>query len=546
MGDDALGPSGMVENGLPHSRNTTRRRPTFSDAVRVLLSCVTLPLCGCSGLKEWYTNGFKVGPNYHQTPAAVAAGWIDAQDSGLPAAAPDPTVATWWTVFQDPVLDGLVEDAYRQNLDIKAAGARILEARAQRNLITGELFPQTQQGLAAYAHAQLSRNLKIPLPGIINVWPMGFFASWEPDFWGRYRRAIESADANLDAEAGGYHDALVLLLAETAESYVQIRVDQERLRLARQNVELLRGSLELAETKFREGATSELDVTQARTTLAETESLIPSLETGLRQANNRLCLLLGIPPRDLVPDLGERPIPTVPVTIAAGVPAELLRRRPDVRRAERQVAAQSAQIGVAKSDLYPRFSLFGFLGYAADDFKSLFAMKSFTGLIVPNFQWQVLNYRRVRNNVRVQEAKFQERVFQYQQTVLRAGQEVEDALIAFSKVKEQARHLSEGAEAAERSAELVLTQYREGSVDFNRVYNVQSALVIQRDQLAVAQGNIALEMIKAYQALGGGWESFDDRTHPSPLGCSGDSNRRAHGASRGAPLARSSPTSVGR
>jgi NodT family efflux transporter outer membrane factor (OMF) lipoprotein len=465
-------------------------------------------MCGCAGLKEWYHNGFKVGPNYRPALAPVSAEWIDQEDSRIRAASPDPTVTAWWTVFQDPVLNGLIVHADRQNLDLKAAGTRILQARAQKNLITGELYPQTQQGLAAFAHLQLSRNLKIPLPGIINAWPMGVFASWEPDFWGRYRRAIESAGADLDAQADGYRDAQVLLLAETADSYVEIRVFQRRLRLARQNVELQRDSLELAETKFREGAVSELDVQQARATLTQTQSQIPTLETGLRQANNRLCLLLGIPPRDLLLSLGEQPIPTAPTTIAAGVPAELLRRRPDIHRAERAVAAQSAQIGVATSDLYPRFALFGFLGYSADNFKSLFAMKSFTGLIVPNFQWQILNYGRVRNNIRVQEAKFQEKVLLYQQTVLRAAQEVEDALIAFLKTQEQAQRLAESVKAAERSVELVMIQYREGSVDFNRVNNIQSLLVTQQDQLAVAQGNISLQMIRAYQALGGGWESF--------------------------------------
>ncbi len=540
-----MGHRGVVANSRLHSRTATRRLPEFSALVRMLLACSTLLLGGCSGLKEWYTNGFKVGPNYREVPAPVAAGWIDPGDSG-PAASPlDPSITMWWTLFGDPVLDGLIESASGQNLDIKAAGARILAARAQRQLITGELFPQTQQGLAAFAHAQLSRNLNIPLPGIINVWPIGSFASWEPDFWGRYRRAIESADANLDAEADGYREALVLLLAEVAESYVRIRIDQERLRLTRLNVGLLRNSLELAEIKFREGATSELDVTQARTTLAETQSLIPSLETSLRQANNRLCLLLGIPPRDLVPELGEQSIPTVPLAIAAGIPAELLRRRPDVRRAERQVAAQSAQIGVAKSDLFPRFSLFGFLGYTADDFKSLFAMKSFTGLIVPNFQWQIFNYGRVRNNIRVQEARFQEKVFQYQQTVLLAGQEVEDALIAFAKVQEQTAHLAEAVRAAERSAELVLIQYREGSVDYNRVDNVQSTLVAQRDQLALAEGNIALQMIKAYQALGGGWESFDARAQSS-VESTNHAHRHAHHAAQGDRLAGSSATSVAR
>ncbi len=530
----------------PDLRMATHRRggPAFSIAARMVLAGVALLGSGCSGLKEWYHNGFKVGPNYQPAPAPVAAQWIDQGDPRILPATPDPTITAWWTVFQDPVLDGLIENAYCQNLDLKAAGARILQARAQRNLITGQLFPQTQEGFAAFAHAQLSRNLNIPLPGIINVWPVGAFASWEPDFWGRYRRAIESASADLDAQADGYHDATVLLLAETAESYVQLRVAQERLRLAHQNVELLRGSLELARTRFREGATSELDVQQARTSLAQTESLIPALETDLRQSNNRLCLLLGIPPRDLIPDLGEQPIPIVPVAIGAGVPAELLRRRPDIRRAERAVAAQSAQIGVATSDLYPRFALFGFLGYTADDFKSLFAMKSFTGLIVPNFQWQILNYGRVRNNIRAQEARFHERVFQYQQTVLRAGQEVEDGLIAFAKVQEQESHLAKAVQAAERSAELVLVQYREGSVDFNRVYNVQSSLVTQRDQLAVAQGNIALQMIRAYQALGGGWESFDARANSSPTGVAGGRHPGAHHPPLPEPLAQSTPTGV--
>lgn len=487
------------------SRGTRRARAL---ALGGALAVLALMGSGCGGLKEWYHNGYKVGPNYHPALPPVATRWIDQGDPRLGPAATDPASTAWWTVFQDPVLEDLIDQADRQNLDLKAAGTRILQARAQKNLITGQLYPQTQQGLAAFAHLQLSRNLQIPLPGIINAWPMGVFASWEPDFWGRYRRAIESAAADLDAQADGYRDALVLLLAETAESYVEIRVFQRRLRLARQNVALQGGSLQLAETKFREGAVSELDAQQARTTLTQTQSQIPTLETGLRQANNRLCLLLGVPPHDLLPSLGEGPIPTVPTTIAAGVPAELLRRRPDIHRAERAVAAQSAQIGVATSDLYPRFALFGFLGYSADNFKSLFAMKSFTGLIVPNFQWQILNYGRVRNNIRVQEGKFQEKVLLYQQTVLRAGQEVEDALVAFVKTQEQAERLAESVKAAERSAELVMIQYREGSVDFNRVDSIQSLLVTQQDQLAAAQGNISLQMIRAYQALGGGWECF--------------------------------------
>ncbi len=473
-------------------------------------------MCGCGGLKEWYHNGFKVGPNYRPEPVLGSAGWIEENDPRLSKTGPD--AMAWWTVFQDPVLDSLIERAHDQNLDLKAAGTRILASRAQKNLITGELFPQTQEGLASFAHAQISQNLKLPLPLIANVWPVGGFASWEPDFWGRYRRAIESAKADLDGSAAGFEDAIVLLLSEVAESYVQIRAYQQRIALARHNVEIQQGSLSLAETKFDEGDATDLDVEQARSSLAQTQALIPTLEVGLRQANNRLCTLMGTPARDLIPELGPAPIPRAPTTIAAGVPAELLRRRPDIRRAERAVASQSAQIGIAASDLYPRFALFGFLGYAADDFKSLFAMKSFTGLIVPNFQWQILNYGRVRNNIRVQEARFQERVFQYQQTVLQAGQEVEDSLVAFLKAQERTARLAESAKAAERSVELVLIQYRAGSVDFNRVYSVQSLLVTQQDQLATAQADIALQMISAYRALGGGWEPFASRDHaPAPI-----------------------------
>ena len=443
----------------------------------------------------------------------TAAQWIDDGDERIHKAGSDPMA--WWTVFEDPVLDSLVEHAVHENLDLKAAGTRILASRAQKNVITGELFPQTQEGLASFAHAQFSQNLKLPLPLIANVWPVGAFASWEPDFWGRYRRAIESAKADLDGSAANLEDAIVILLSEVAESYVQVREFQQRLILARHNVEIQRGSLSVAQAKFDGGDTSELDVEQARSSLARTESLIPALEVGLRQANNRLCTLLGTPARDLIPDLGGlRPIPTAPREIAAGVPAELLRRRPDIRRAERSVAAQSARIGVATSDLYPRFAIFGFLGYAADDFKSLFAMKSFTGLLVPNIQWQIFNYGRVRNNIRVEQARFEERVYQYQQTVLQAGQEVEDALVGFVKAQEQTSRLAESVAAAEHSVELVLIQYREGSVDFNRVYTLQSLLVTQQDQLATAQANIAIQMIQAYRALGGGWEPFV--THEPP------------------------------
>jgi NodT family efflux transporter outer membrane factor (OMF) lipoprotein len=474
--------------------------------IAVLLALAGLG-SGCASLRQWWQNGFKVGPNYVEPQAPVARQWIDAanpQISGAPA-----NDCAWWTVFNDAALNGLIEAAQRQNLDLQVAGTRILESRAQRNVATGNLFPQSQTALGTYAHAQVTRNLGLPiLPNTVNLWATGFNASWEADFWGRYRRTIEAADADLSASVEGYRDALVLLLSEVATNYVQLRTFDERLQYARKNVQIQRGSLGLAETRFNQGLATELDMRQARVNLAQTESLIPPLEAGRRQANNRLCILLGMPVGDLAGQLQSSAIPTAPIDVAVGIPADLLRRRPDIRRAEREVAAQSARIGVAEADLYPRFALNGFIGYAADDLKKLFSSQSFTAFIVPSLQWNVLNYGRIANNIRAQDARLQGAALQYQQAVLIAGREVEDALVGFLQAKQQAAHLEESVREAERSMELVIVQFQGGITDFNRVFNTQSVLVTQQDQLASTRGNIAINLIEVYRGLGGGWQYF--------------------------------------
>ncbi len=459
---------------------------------------------GCTSLREWSQNGFKVGPNYEEPGTAVATQWMDEADARVKSQPLES--GQWWNQLQDPLLDSLIDTAVRQNLDVKTAGARILESRAKRNIAAGNLFPQSQQALAANPYAQISKNLPLALPS--SLWASGFNASWELDFWGRFRRAVEAADADLSASIDSYNDALVLLLAEVATNYVQARIYQQRLEFAQRNVVIQQASLELAELRFKKGATSELDVQQARTVLTQTQSLIPTLRTGLRQANNRLCLLLGTPPYDLIGQLEPKPIPSAPPAVALGIPAELLRRRPDVRRAERAVASQSAEIGVATSDLYPRLALFGFIGYASEDLKNLFSAGSFTGLLLPTFQWQIFNYGRILNNIRAQDARFQASVLEYQQAVLRADQEVEDGIVAFLQGQEQSQTLEESVKAAERSVELVVAQYRQGATDFNRVYNAQALLVTQQDQLALARGNITLSLIGIYKALGGGWEWY--------------------------------------
>jgi len=489
------------------TRNRLVRRPGARATATLTAWLVVLLAGGCTGVKEWCGNRFKVGPDYRRPPAAVAENWIDADDERI---RPDWVVDAWWTQFNDPTLDGLVQTAYQQNLDLQTAGTRILEARAQRNIAAGNLFPQSQSAIATYIRGQLPTGggFPLPIPSELNLFATGFNASWEADFWGRYRRTIIASQATLDASVDGYSDALVMTLADVATNYVQYRTFQQRLDYARRNVKIQEATLDLAETRFNVGTTTNLDVQQAKSNLAQTQSTIPSLETGLRQAGNGLCILLGMPASDLSQMLEVQPIPKAPLELAVGIPADLLRRRPDVRRAERDVAAQSEQIGIAKADLYPRLSINGFIGYTGENLKSLFAAKSLTGLVFPALQWNILNYGRIMNNVNAQDANFRGKVLTYQQTVLRAGREVENALVAFLQTQVQARRLEESVLASERSVELASEQYKGGIADFNRVFNTQTTLVSQQDQLAVARGNIALNMIAVFKALGGGWQSF--------------------------------------
>ncbi len=494
---------------------------TCCSRVIAVFAGLGLLVCGCTSPLDYVRNGFKVGPNYQEPSAPVAPEWIDGKKD-LPGQCPPGDDSAWWTAFQDPVLDSLVQTAYQQNLDLQTAATRILEAVAQRNIAMGSLFPQSQTALGTYTHAQFPQNLLgggLSFPSTLDLWTTGFNASWELDFWGRYRRGVEAANATRDAAVEDYHDALVILLAEVATNYVQARAFQQRLQLVQHNAELQKGALDIAEERFKKGVAAETDVQQARSNLAQTQSLIPPLVAGLRQANNQLCILLGFPPRELIATLPASPIPTAPKEVAVGIPAELLRRRPDIRRAEREVAAQSAQIGIAEADLYPRFAVTGFLGYAADDFTQLFAEKSFTGLLLPNFQWNILNYGRVANNIRTQQARFRGRVLAYQQTVLRAGRECEDAIVAFRQAQEQVQRLAESVTAAERTERLVLEQYKAGTADFNRVFTAQSFLATQQDQLASAQASVALDLIAVYRALGGGWEFrfCTDGTPPAPF-----------------------------
>ncbi len=390
---------------------------------------------------------------------------------------------------------------------------RVLQSRAQRGVAAGNLFPQSQTINGEYSRNLLSLNTANSGPGVnrsFDNWANSGSLIWEMDFWGRFRRAIEAADADLDASVENYDDILTCLLAEVATAYVNIRTTQQQLRYATANIKTQQGSLKIAQAQATAGAVSKVDVRQAELVLSQTESLVPVLNAALRQQNNQLCFLLGRPPEDLISQLGEGPIPTAPTNVAVGIPGELLRRRPDIRRAERQVAAQSAQIGVAMSDLYPHFSIAGTIGYQASSLNTQFGPNGNFGIIAPSFSWDVLNYGRFANNIEAQKASFQALALAYQNTVLQANTEVENNINSFLNSQVQTERLAASVEAASSGVNLVTTQYQNGAINFNTVFNMQLSLVSQQDQYAVAQGDIALGLIGIYKALGGGWQIRSD------------------------------------
>lgn len=304
------------------------------------------------------SSGCMVGPNYVRPHAPTAANWIEASDPRVKTGPQN--YGQWWNAFNDPVLNTLIETAYRQNLTLRAAGVRVVEAQARRGISIGDLFPQFQELRSSYTRNELSANAanRAFLDKYFNNFQYGFDAAWELDVWGRFRRAIEAADADLLASVANYDDVLVSLVAEVAATYVQIRVLEERLILAWENVRVQQQSLDIATVRFEAGGTTELDVQQATTLLRDTEATIPQRQIELRQAQDSLSVLLGMPPQDLTQLLGgSGRIPEPPHTVTLDLPIELLRRRPDIRRAEREVAAQSARIGVALTDLFPQFHL---------------------------------------------------------------------------------------------------------------------------------------------------------------------------------------------
>ncbi|MGO8750549.1 MAG: efflux transporter outer membrane subunit [Thermoguttaceae bacterium] len=513
---------GVWRPGAPGRRSAGR---AFTCLAGLLLASMLSG--GCTSTNEYIHNGFKVGPNYSPPPAPVAQNWIDANDVRVRKQSDD--LSKWWVVFKDPVLESLICSAYQQNLSLRVAACRVLEARAQMMIDVGNLFPQTQTATGSYTRNVVSDKVanspfgeKVtssqPAPQRwFNLGSAGFNLSWELDFWGRLRRAIESDAASLDASVENYDDVLVTLLGDVATNYVSYRTSQQRIKYAKENVALQRKTLQIVEGQRKVGIVGELDVVQARSTLEQTEAAIPELEIAERQAANQLCILLGMPVQDLQARLGSGPIPTAPPEVAVGMPADLLRRRPDVRRAERQAAAQSAQIGIAEAQFYPFISVNGAIGYSAQNFSSLFQEQALTGTVGPSFTWNILNYGRLVNNVRLQDARFQELVATYQNTVLSADQDAENGLVTFLRAQQRAKSQAASVADAKRAVDIVVAQYSQGVTDLTRVTLLQQNLVPLEDTLAQAQGEIATGLIQVYRALGGGWEIRLEGCNPGAL-----------------------------
>ena len=473
-------------------------------ALLATLSLLALYCSGCTRVRDYVHNGFKVGPQYVTPPAPVAEHWIDADDVRLRSETDD--LSTWWGVFNDPTLDNLMVDAYQQNLTLREAGFRVLAARAQYGIAVGTFFPQRQDNTGGYTRGVVQDIYS-------EQWNYGFNLAWELDFWGRFRRAITSAEATLDASVFNYDDVLVTLLGDVASAYVQIRTTERRIELLENAIEVQQDVYNFIAVRLKEGfqGVTDLDKAQAESDLKQSQAQIAQLRIDLRTAENGLCALLGRPSVDLKPMLDVGPktgIPIPPDDAVVGIPADLLRRRPDVRRAERNAAAQAEQIGIATADLYPAFTITGSLGYQNSQLDKLIKPGSFTGFIGPQFQWNLLNYGRLLNNIRLQDAGFYQLVATYQNTVVFASAEVENGMVTFLQAQSRADLLGESVDAAYRALAVIVAQYEAGlgGVDFNRYAVILQSLIQQQDQWALSQGQIGQGLIQVYRGLGGGWQ----------------------------------------
>lgn len=469
----------------------------------VILCSLALVLSACT-----------VGPDFIRPGSKLAEKWSGekSEPATLPQAEKQKTDIEWWKNFNDPTLTSLIEQAHKNNPTLQIAAVRIFQARAQYNISKGEIFPQTQVLTGSLNFQRLSNNSTNLVDQNLGTSDLGFQLGWELDFWGKYRRGIQAGHAGYYASTAAYDDALITLVADVSKTYVNIRILEERLRVANNNIVLQTESYRIAKARFEGGETSQLDLEQASTQLNQTKATIPQLTLNLKKQKNALGLLLGETPDKVDSYLGENSaIPQPPDTVFTGVPIDLLRQRPDVRNAEYTAAKQSANIGVAKASLYPSFSLNGFFGTSANNNgnASLNDVFNWDNAVLSgggSFLFPVFNYGRITNQVRVQDAVFQQALLDYQNQVLAAQKEVEDGLAEYNYSTEQADFLSKATTSSKEASRLSMLQYKAGQTDFTTVLNAEQAELSNEDSYVSAKGNIVLGAIAIYRALGGGWE----------------------------------------
>lgn len=460
-----------------------------------------------------------LGPDYQEPEVSWLADWQSDLYGQLrePQRESDMDLSFWWQVFDDTTLNGLIETARRENPSLQIAGLRILESRAQLGIAGSNLYPQLQQVNGAATYIDTRRNGgAVDNDDSFTNYQAGFDIGWELDFWGRFRRGVESADAAFFASITNQQDVQVLLAAQVADLYFSYRTTHALIAIARKNAEIQKRSLDMTERLYRGGQQSELDLQQARTQYLTTLSSVPPLEIRLTQTRNALATLLARPPGD-IPELAAAPkeLPGVPGVSVDEIPARLLARRPDVRTAAWQVAAQSAQIGIAEADYYPAISLLGSIGWSGTSGGGRPDSTVLGG--GPAFTWNVFDHGRIADNIRLQDARLQQTIESFQNRVLLAAQEIDNAAVTVVKTRELQAVLVQSVAAAERSLELATTLYVEGYADFSRVLDAQRSVFSQSTDELANRGNHISAIISLYRALGGGWvETPIDQLIPAP------------------------------
>jgi multidrug efflux system outer membrane protein len=422
-------------------------------------------------------------------------------------------IAAWWKVFHDPRLDSLIERALVGSHDLRIATARLREARAQRSAAFWDLGP-TVDAQASFRDNRLSKNAQAFPDAEVNthLYDANFDAGWELDIFGGKRRAWEAARAGVAASEEDRRDVLVSVLAEVARNYMEVRGFQRRLAIARTNIASQQTALKLTQERFKGGVSGELDVTQAAGLLAGTQSQLPTLEASLKQAMHRLGVLLGQEPDALVKDLSqEAPIPITPPEVPVGLPSELLRRRPDVRRAEQLLAGATARIGVQTAELFPKFSLFGTAGLQSLSASDWFANDSRFWSVGPTVSWRLLDFGRIRSQIQAANAREEQALAAYEKAVLTSLEDVENALVAYTKEKERYRSLQEQVDATRRAVELAKERYTKGVADFLNVLDAERSSYLAEDNLVQSERTIDVNLIALYKALGGGWEGRKEK-----------------------------------